>query len=139
MASGITMHQTLSVFTMGMGLALLVLHCIRKRWLRERYAMLWALITLAMLTIPAMYPIYGFMAAVMGIQDVTSLLFLLSIMSILLLCLQFSLALSAAYGQRKSVAQQVAILEERIVQLEEALQHARKGELELSTWDDQKC
>ncbi len=122
------MRQIASVVGLGLCLMGLVLHCIRRRLLRERCAMVWVVIALVMVTTPLMYPVYGMLAALMGIINVTSLLFFLAILGISLLCLQFSLALSSAYGQRKGVIQRTAMLEERVVQLENEIRRLKQGD-----------
>lgn len=117
-AGAMTPRQVFTVMGLGLGLTLLVLQCIRKRWLRERYAMVWVFIAVAMLTVPVLYPVYEMLAGALGITNVTSLFFFLAIVGICLLCLQFSLALSTAYGQRKRVTQELALVKERLARLE---------------------
>ena len=89
--------------------------------------MLWVAIALMMLTVPLFYPFYGIVASFMGIANPVSLFFFLAIIGICLLCLQFSLALSSAFGHRKGVIQKVALLEERLALLEGELQREREA------------
>lgn len=110
--------QSLFVIVLGLGLLGLVLLLVRGLKLRERYSMLWVFIALAMTTVPIFYSVYRIVAGFVGIKDINSFFFFMAIVGICLLCLQFSLALSSAYDQRKALVQKVAVLEERLSRLE---------------------
>jgi len=110
--------QSVFVVLLGLGLLALVLQLVRRQMLRERYSMLWVFIAFALTTVPFMFSLYRIIADAVGIVDMNSFFFFMAIVGICLLCLQFSLALSTAYGHRKSLTQKVAILEERLSRLE---------------------
>lgn len=112
--------QSVFVVLLGLGLLALVLQLVRKQMLRERYTMLWVFIAFAMTTVPFLFPLYRLVAGKVGIVDMNSFFFFMAIVGICLLCLQFSLALSTAYGHRKALTQKVAILEERLARLEDS-------------------
>ena len=65
-----------------------------------------------------LYRGYAFLGRIVGIVDSNSFFFFLSIMGLLLFCLQFSLAISTAYYQRKQLIQKMALLEARVRELE---------------------
>ena len=113
-----TPRQIVFVTAMAVGLLILVLELIRRQMLREKYALLWLSISIGFLTVPWLYDAYAWFAVQVGIVDPISLFFYLAILGVLLLSLQFSLALSTAFYQRKAVGQRVALLEERVRQLE---------------------
>ena len=114
-----TPPQIVFVLFVSLGLLTLVFEVIRRRMLRERYAMVWILIALGMASIPFLYRYYIDFAALVGIRDPNSFFFYGAIVSLFLLCLQFSLAVSAAHAHHKALAQQLALVEERLRRLEQ--------------------
>jgi hypothetical protein len=115
-----TPRQIVFVTAVALALTILVLELIRRHMLRERYSLLWFFICVALLTMPWLYDGYLWVAHRVGIKDPNSIFYFLAIMGLVLLSLQFSLALSTAYYQRKQLIQQVALLENRVRQLEGA-------------------
>lgn len=113
-----SLRQTVAVIGLGLGLLSIVLYFVRARQLRERYCMLYVFIGLALTAVPFLYTTCRSIASAMGIIDMNSFFFFLAILGLCLICLQLSLALSTAYGQRKSLVQRVAILEERLARVE---------------------
>ena len=111
-------RQIIVVTTVGAAFILLVLEMIRRHRMREKYSLLWFFIALAALSVPVLYDLYQRIARFVGIIETTNFFFYLSIMALFLLCLQFSLALSAAYSRSKALIQQVGLLENRVKQLE---------------------
>lgn len=121
-----TPRQIVFVTAVGLALLILVLELIRRQMLRERYSLLWFFICVALLSVPWLYDLYQAAARLAGIKDPNSIFYFMAIVGLVLLSLQFSLALSAAYYQRKQLIQQVALLEERVRRLEGALRE-REG------------
>ncbi len=113
-----SLRQVVLVTVASLLLLGLVLELIRRHRLREKYALAWLAIALAAATSPWLFGFYARLARVAGIIDPSSLFFFLAIFGLLLLCLQFSLALTSAHTQRKILAQQAALLEERVRRLE---------------------
>jgi len=116
-----TPRQVLFVTLVGLGLLILVLELIRRHLLREKYSLLWFFIAVALVTVPPLYGVYQWFARRVGIRDPNTIFFFLAIVGLILLSLQFSLALSTAYYQRKQLIQQTALLENRVRRLENAL------------------
>ena len=113
-----TPRQIVLITVAAVGLIMLVLELIRRRMMRENYSLLWIAVSVALLSVPWLYDVYVVMANFVGIKDPNSFFFFIAIMGLFLLCLQFSLAISTAYYQRKTLVQQMAMLEHRVRQLE---------------------
>lgn len=124
-----TNRQIIVVTTVGAAFILLVLELIRRHMMREKYSLLWFFIALAALSVPLLYSMYRRIAHFLGIIETTNFFFYLSIMALFLLCLQFSLALSAAYSRSKTLIQQVGLLENRVKQLEGRLTEAAPADV----------
>jgi len=111
-------HQTLTVVGASIALLLLVLELIRRNMLREKYALAWIFISVSMASVPWLYDLAVPVAKFLGILDPRSFFFLLAILGLLLLSLQFSLALTTAFVHRRGLTQKMALLEQRIHALE---------------------
>lgn len=116
--AAMNLRQTVAVICLGLGLLSVVLYFVRARQLRERYCMLYVFISVALASVPLLYHPLQRVAGFMGILNMNSFFFFLAILGLCLICLQLSLALSTAYGQRKALAQQVALLEKRVRSME---------------------
>ncbi len=114
-----TSRQIVFVILIAVVILFLILELIRRRMLREKYSLLWVMIAVIMLTIPVLYPYYVKLAAYVGIKSPQSFFFYSAIIGLVLLSLQFSLSISTAYRNRKVMAQQMALLEKRIRDLEQ--------------------
>ena len=116
-----TPRQVGFVTIVGLALFVLVLELIRRQMMREKYSLLWFLAGLLLLSVPWLYGLYAAAGRLVGIVDPNSVFFFAAIMGLVLLSLQFSLAISTAYFQRKTLVQQAGLLENRVRQLEERL------------------
>ncbi len=112
--------QIVFVTAVGIALFALVIELVRRQLMREKYTLVWVFTSLGLLSVPWFYDYYAAAGRVVGIVEVASLFFFLSIVGLLLFCLQFSLALSTAWYQRKALTQKIALLELRIRELEAA-------------------
>ncbi len=116
-----TPKQTLVIAAVTAFFIVLVLELIRRQRLRERYSMLWFFIALAALTVPLLYGAYAWAARMLGFVEVNNLFVFLAVLALLLLSLQFSIAISTAYQRAKTLVQQIGLLERRVRELEEQL------------------
>lgn len=114
-----TPRQIVFVVFVAVGILGLILELIRRRMLREKYSLLWVMISVVMLTIPVLYPYYVKCALSVGIKSPQSFFFYCAIIGLVLLSLQFSISISTAYRNRKVLSQQMALLERRIRDLEQ--------------------
>jgi hypothetical protein len=96
-----------------LGLFLVVLELVRRRRLLERYAVLWLFSALVLLALAVWKDLLGTIANAVGIFYPPSALFVIAFGFILVLLLHFSLAVSKLADQTKTLAQRVALLEQR--------------------------
>ncbi|RDV84503.1 DUF2304 domain-containing protein [Ammonifex thiophilus] len=104
-------------FFLGLGLGLVVLELVRRRWLRERYALLWLLTGLFLMLFSWKRSLVEGLARALGIYYAPSALFLLGFFFFLLLNLQYAVALSRQSEMVVRLAQEVALLRQEILEL----------------------
>lgn len=108
---------------------LVTLEAIRSNRLQERYALLWLATALVML-LSVMFPrAVMLFRAVTGMKYETALL-AVAFTFLVLVAFHFSISISFARTKQARIAQQVAILEERLRQVENLARHAAEKESE---------
>src|SRR5207244_9360127 len=95
-------------------LLVLILELIRSRRLQERYALLWLLTGVVMLLLALWRGALAKLADLVGIAYPPSALFVLFSFFILALLLHYSTVISKLSAQNATLAQRLALLEERI-------------------------
>jgi hypothetical protein len=100
-------------------LLLLVLELVRRRRLLERYALVWMAVTGLLILLALWDGLLTSVASVIGISYPPSALFLIAFGFVILLLLHFSVAVSRLTDQSKVLAQQLALLDERVRRQEE--------------------
>jgi hypothetical protein len=108
-----------------LAIMLLVFQLIRRRKLREEYALLWFGAGLILIAFSIWRPGIDVAARLVGITYGPSLLFLGAIIFGFLLALHFSLALSRLADQNKRLAQELALLKATLAEREDM--RAREG------------
>jgi hypothetical protein len=94
-------------------LLVLILELIRSRRLQERYALLWLLTGVAMLVLALWRGALAKLADLVGISYPPSALFVLFSFFILALLLHYSTVISKLSAQNATLAQRLALLEDR--------------------------
>jgi len=117
------MHSQIQIVSIlgSAALLLLVLELVRRRRLLERYALLWLFSAIVLLGVSVWRSALSRIADLLGIAYAPNALFFIFLAFILLLLLNFSLAVSRLTDQTKVLAQRLAILEERASEHEEAV------------------
>jgi hypothetical protein len=111
-------------------LLLVVLELVRRRRLLERYALLWLGAATVMLALAGWSSALERLAHALGIIAAPNALFLVALGFIVVLLLHFSAAVSRLHDQSKVLAQRVAIMEQRMRELEQdPLENARDRRL----------
>lgn len=100
-------------------LLLIVLELVRRRRLFERYALLWLLSAVVLLSLSVWGGLLDAVADTLGVDYPPSALFLIAFGFILVLLLHFSVVISRLSDQTKVLAQRVALAEERLRGLED--------------------
>ena len=95
-------------------LLLIVLELVRRRRLFERYALLWLLSAVVLLSLSVWGGLLETVADTLGVDYPPSALFLIAFGFILLLLLHFSVVISRLSDQTKILAQRLSLAEQRI-------------------------
>lgn len=108
------MDRVLWVSVLGSGLLLaVVLELVRRRRLREQYALLWICTGVVLLALSGSRGLLDGLAGALGIRYPPSALFLVGFGFGLLILLHFSVVHSRLSRQVKTLAQEIALLKER--------------------------
>jgi hypothetical protein len=101
-------------------LLLVVLELIRSRRLQERYALLWVMTGVVLLIFALWRDGLNVLARTVGIAYPPSALFLLAAMFILVVLLHYSTAISELSERNLTLAQRIALLEQKLKEAESA-------------------
>ena len=110
--------QLVAILATGV-LLLTVLEMVRRRRLMERYALLWLLSCVVLLALASWPGALSWISRRIGIFYPPTALFIVAFGFVLMLLLHFSAAVSRLADQTKVLAQRLALLEERVRQLDE--------------------
>lgn len=114
------------------GALLLVLELVRRRHLREEYALLWLATGVVLLLLSLSRPLLDTLAALTGIFYPPSALFLVALLFVLTILLHFSIVLTRLSQQNRELAQQLALLRhdlERVASVDEGDQRDDEGDV----------
>ncbi|HEY3726548.1 MAG TPA: DUF2304 domain-containing protein [Solirubrobacteraceae bacterium] len=92
---------------------LVVLEMVRRRYLRERYAILWLGAALVLLVLAAWTQLLSTISSAVGIATPSNAFFVIAFAFLLLLLLHFSAVVSRLADETRVLAQRLALLEER--------------------------
>lgn len=106
----------LTVVSLVLALAafLLVFELLRRRRLREKYAVIWVLIVIATVVLAFVPSLLTGLASLIGIQTPSNLLFLISLMTLFAVSLQLSGEVGALEEQTRRLAEEVGALRLRL-------------------------
>lgn len=104
--------------TGSIALMLVVIHLIRRRTLRAEYGILWLLGTVALLVISIWRGLLDRIAALIGVYYAPAVLLLVGIFFGILAFLHLTVVLSKQSDKSKRLAQDLALLRERLESLE---------------------
>lgn len=117
--------MSIALYLLGIVSALVVLvvviELLRRRRLRERHALWWLAAGLLALLIGVFPQILVWAADLIGVEIPTNLIFFVSIAILILVSIQHSAELTDLEGKTRTLAEEVAIQELRIRELEERL------------------
>ena len=100
-------HQ-ISFIVVAIFLIALIIYLVRKRMLREEYSWLWILTGLGLLILAISRALLDWVSELIGILPITAL-FLLAILFLVAIVLQFSIRLSELTDQVRKLAQVLAV------------------------------
>jgi hypothetical protein len=102
-------------------LAVFILVLIRKRRLKEEYSLLWLFFSFVFLVLSIWRGSIDWIASVVGVAYAPAALFLILLMAIFMIMIEFSLIISQIADVNKHLAQDVGILKEELEELKEEL------------------
>ncbi|MED5017348.1 DUF2304 domain-containing protein [Paenibacillus chibensis] len=105
-------------FCISLGFAGTILYLIRKRKLREQYALLWLLLSAIMMILSLFPSLLNEVAAQIHIFYAPSLLYLLSVVAMLFILLHLTMAVSSLTSRVVVLTQTLGLQEQRIQKLE---------------------
>jgi hypothetical protein len=109
--------QVVSIVVMA-GVFAVVLELVRRRRLMERYALLWLFAATVLLAMAVWTDLLTWFARTVGVAYAPSALFAAALGFVVMLLLHFSLVISRLADQSKLNAQRLALLQQRVDELE---------------------
>jgi uncharacterized membrane protein len=95
-----------------------VLDFIRRNRLKERYALLWLAAGVAMIVLSAWRWLLNWVTGLLGFEVPSNGLFTVVLLFLLLIVFHFSIAISSESDRTKRLAQELALLKERLRRLD---------------------
>jgi hypothetical protein len=110
------MQTRIQIVSIGFALLVFagVFELVRRRHLRERYALLWLAAALVLLVLAVWEGLLTTVAKAVGIYYPPNAFFVIAFSFVLLLLLHFSVAVSRLADQTRVLAQRVALLDEKL-------------------------
>lgn len=122
-----TTPARLFVALLSFGLLLFVFNLVRRKNLKENYAILWVLTALVLSAAPLLIDYLDEIAHAVGIYYPPAFIYTVAIMFIMVLLLNFSVIVSKLSEQNKVLIQEQAILKKRVLDLEQQAANAPNG------------
>lgn len=113
--------SVLAAFILALVIVVLVVEMLRRKKLREKYAVLWLVVGLATLILAAFPQLLALTARLLGVQVPSNLLFAMTILLALGVCLHLSWEISVVEDETRTLAEEAAILRTHIERLEARL------------------
>ena len=115
--------QRIALLVLGLGLLGVTLHLIRRRRLREEYAVLWVLTSLVVLGL-VLVPSVLFTVARWLHLDHSVLMVLLVFLFLAAIVMHYSVVISRHSEREKGLSQEVALLKDEVARLREEVKEA---------------
>lgn len=104
------MMPNLAAFLLALAIVGLVAEMLRRKKLREKYAIWWLVVGVATLILAAFPQLLVMVAQLIGVQLPSNLLFIMSILMLLGVCLHLSWEISVVEEETRTLAEEVGIL-----------------------------
>jgi len=108
------LQQKVLAISLSIGLLILIFELVRRRKLREEYSWLWMLTGVIIFVLGIWYDLLLFITHLVGAALPTSTLFFFGIFFLVLINLYFSVKVSTLTDEIKKLAQELAILNNRV-------------------------
>jgi hypothetical protein len=110
--------QRVAVIGIAVVVVVVVVELVRRRRLMERYALLWLLAAATLFVLAVWQGLLSTLSGDLGIRSGPNLLFAVGFAFVVVLLLSMTLVISRLSEQNKQLAQRVALLADRLRQLE---------------------
>ena len=107
----------LAAFLLSLAIVGVVFEMLRRKKLREKYAALWIVVGLGTLILAAFPSLLTIVAELVGVQLPSNLLFIISILLLLGVCLHLSWEISVVEDETRTLAEEVAILRAQVEEM----------------------
>jgi hypothetical protein len=97
----------------------LIVYLIRKRKLREEYALLWLAVGAGVIVLAVWYGLLEWITQLIGAVDPTSTLFIFSLIFLLIISIHFSVVNSKMKDQIRDLTQEIGLLRSELEQKDE--------------------
>ena len=114
LANSLPLRQKIVAIILAVAILVVILELVRRRKLREEYSILWLLTGGFLLIVALSYPLLTGITKMIGAALPTSTLFFGGLIFLILVCLQFSVRLSAITRKLKWLNQKIALLEQTL-------------------------
>ena len=104
-------RQQVVALIISVALLVLIVELVRRRKLREEYSVLWVLTSITVFVPAVWYDLLVVLTRLLGAVLPTSTLFFFALISLVLVCLQFSVRITKLDDQVKMLAQALALKE----------------------------
>lgn len=110
----------LAFLVVALASVVIVLAILRSGRMREKYAALWLIVSLAIVVITIWPGLLGAVASLLGVELPSNLLFFLAILMLLGVTLHLSLEVSKLEDEARTLSEEVALLDERVRRVEQS-------------------
>lgn len=117
-----------AAFVLALAIVALVVEMLRRKKLREKYAVLWLVVGVATLVLAAFPMLLNIVAEFVGVQLPSNLLFIMSILMLLGVCLHLSWEISVVEDETRTLAEEVAILRSQVEAMSPAISPSRQSD-----------
>jgi len=117
-------YQRVAVIAIAVLVLVLVVELVRRRRLLERYALVWLLAAAGLFVLGVWQGLLTTLATDVGIRSAPNALFALGFAFVVALLLSMTLVISRLSDQSKQLAQRLALLTDRLSELERARRRA---------------
>jgi len=118
-AKGPPTYQRVVVIAIAVIVLLVVVELVRRRRMLERYALLWLAAAVGLFVLGVWKGLLTSLSGDVGIKSAPNALFSLGFVFVIVVLLSMTLVISRLSEQNKQLAQRVALLDDRLSQLEE--------------------
>ena len=96
----------------------LILELIRRKKLKEAYALIWGVMSILFMVLACWMDGLGYVSRLIGIIYAPATLFLVLLVTVILILIQFSVIISSQVDKIKNLGQELALLKEKLSKLD---------------------